>query len=362
MKKIKKINAKTMLWEGGSDLASRRRQIKRLIDLDQPFALARFRTGMILLPDYSEWTYELVLWQTRLDEESTPSLTMSRQTFNALIKEFGLQAGKKDKYGTVYVKDDTFNRLRNLFEEMTAAIEKDIQVIRESIARGRVAKDNLQAARDRIETLKKQKNEITETFYNEQDLIVFRFNADAALPRVTQHFDIASYAVVDGEAKFLNTHVAVKSGNGMSVSGIDKETFIEIMRTARTAIESHQYETLHGKITIVATPVMPSTTTRTAAIAAGYIISSGQKLPICGERTALFCDLDADGNAVTPEGAAAVAKKAFADGVTLLITTPDAESIINATEPDLDTIAVETLDDIMDVLAQDKPEEMKESA
>lgn len=169
----KPSNRSAHIFPNGVSLQARIRQINMLLDNGQPFALAKYRTSMFLMQDYNDWTYELILWQTREHKEPTTCLTMPRDIFYHLIDEFNLKEGKTEGYGTIYVPDDYFHQLRDSFEEQIAQIDRQIDAITEKIARGMADKEQIPELKQEKHVLQSERRRLAAKFVQENGIIIF---------------------------------------------------------------------------------------------------------------------------------------------------------------------------------------------
>lgn len=116
-----------IVWRGGQTLESRREQIRRLLDEEQPFVLARYSVSSPFVTDAWSWAYELILWQTRAGEEEQQSLVMDAITFRHLIREFNMYLAEQNDDGAVY-------ECNSLLRDLTAQWREDMEPCRLALA------------------------------------------------------------------------------------------------------------------------------------------------------------------------------------------------------------------------------------
>lgn len=98
--------------------------IKRLEEDRQPWILVRYTYHLAFVPDISDVTYEIVIWQTCDQPHGCDILELDRATAQEIRAEYGLTERKKYRLAdgsTIYAAND---RLQSLWRKHQKAIER----------------------------------------------------------------------------------------------------------------------------------------------------------------------------------------------------------------------------------------------
>ena len=115
----------TKNWSRGSRYRDKKKQIQALVDLDQPFALAKYEVSVPMVTDCTTCIYEIILWQTRNDKDETACLTLSREDYLQLKEDFEMKALCKRKYGELWGVNDSLLRLEKEFREVMTPYDRE---------------------------------------------------------------------------------------------------------------------------------------------------------------------------------------------------------------------------------------------
>ena len=126
MNRKKKADSKIPCWPYG-DI---KKCVKKLVEAEQPFCLAKYATWMNFLPESKDYTYELIIYQNAIDRREMDAMKMDKQTFYELIAQYDMQEVHKDaSAGRCYAMD---NRLHDLVwkeRDLRFTPEKHIKAI-----------------------------------------------------------------------------------------------------------------------------------------------------------------------------------------------------------------------------------------
>lgn len=108
-----------MKLEGWPFDMSRTEQIQMLIDRRQPFAVASYTAEMA---GVTSRMFEIILLQTYDDEYETSGLSLTKQEFNDLIRQFGMRILHEVPCGRIYGIDDSLHRAKEGLENALGTI------------------------------------------------------------------------------------------------------------------------------------------------------------------------------------------------------------------------------------------------
>ena len=114
MTQVKHNTLKTP-WPSGTDKIQ---WIQNLLDRKQPFALVKSKTRFL---DIENWEYCIALLQTYDNAEDALKLSLEKEEFKELIREFNFVQLFRSEYGYIYGHD---NRLRDLKRELNSQVSQ----------------------------------------------------------------------------------------------------------------------------------------------------------------------------------------------------------------------------------------------
>lgn len=150
-------------------------EVAILIEKKQPFILVKYPIWAKFISGRKEYGYELVLIQTKDREDPLDLLTMTKETFNDLIEQHGMQQLYRDSNGACYGID---TRLRELHEKLRKLREKPESHIRELRAiwiNNNYPKVIREKVAEAIDLYRKMLDKSLSEFYKKNEIIIWDF-------------------------------------------------------------------------------------------------------------------------------------------------------------------------------------------
>ena len=161
-------------WFKGDSPKIWNKKIQYLIDNEQPFVIAKYLISSRFISDRNEWKYELILWQTREDEEGKESLSMSKEQYNALIENFHLTKLHSCEDGTIHGINTELLKLSSLFKESVSQNERRLQETKETYRTRKFSRASIALIELQLEELKAERKMLEKKFCEEYQIYTFK--------------------------------------------------------------------------------------------------------------------------------------------------------------------------------------------
>jgi hypothetical protein len=165
------------VWPGGQSYEARVRQIKALLEHDQPFVLSRYLVSAILVPDRCSWFHEIILWQSREGDIEQQSLVVTPEIFRALVDEFGMTLVEKTDEGSIYECNGLMRGLSEEYRNEMARHRAAIDVARQTylIKKEGCSRGWVMTLRRRLEAAEEAYARASRQFAADHGIYTYRF-------------------------------------------------------------------------------------------------------------------------------------------------------------------------------------------